>query len=52
MVWAAIVYMTLTSLVPIDGNLNADRYISDILRPVDMACLRGLPNAIFQKDNA
>lgn len=52
MVWAAIGYTTRTSLVRIDGTLNADRYISDILRPVVVPYLRGLPNAIFQQDNA
>lgn len=33
-------------------NLSADWYISDILRPVFLPCLGGLPNAIFQQDKA
>ncbi|GFX04388.1 hypothetical protein TNCV_3975351 [Trichonephila clavipes] len=49
--WAAI-YITRQFLVRINGNLNADRYISYILRPVIVPYLRGLPNTIFQQDNA
>lgn len=52
MVRVANGYMTYTSLVRIDGILNAYQYISDILSGVVVPCLRGLPNAIFQQDNA
>ena len=52
MVWAAIGYTTSTFLIRIDGNLNADRYISDIFRPVVVHYLRGLSNFILQQDNA
>lgn len=52
MVWAAIGYMTLISLVWIYRNLNANWYISDILLPVVVPYLRGLPDTIFQQDNA
>ena len=45
-------YTTHTSLLRIDSNLNADGYSSDILRPVVVLYLRGLPNAIFLQDNA
>ena len=51
-VWAAIEHTTRTSLVRIDGNLKADRYISDNLHPVAVSYLRGLLNVIFQQDNA
>ena len=42
--------LDLTFLV--DSNLNADQYNFDILCPVIVPYLRGLPNAIFQQDNA
>ncbi|CAL1274870.1 unnamed protein product [Larinioides sclopetarius] len=51
-VWVAIGYKIRASLVRIDGNLNADRYIYDILRSVVVPYLQGLPNTIFQQDNA
>ena len=52
MVLTATGYMTLISLVQIEGNLNADQYTSDILRPVVFPYFGGLPNAISQQDNA
>ena len=52
MIWVAIRYTTRTSLARNDGNLNADWYIFDILRPVVVPDLRGLLNVIFQQHNA
>ena len=52
MVRKDIGYTTRAFLVRIDSNLNADRYISNILGPVVMPYLRGLPNVLFQQDNA
>ena len=52
MVWAAIGYTTRTPLVRVVGNLNSQRYISQILRPVAVPYLRGLGDVIFQQDNA
>ena len=49
MVWAAIGYTIRTSLVRIGGDLIAEWYISDILRPVVVPYLRGLPNVIFKQ---
>ncbi|GFU78501.1 hypothetical protein TNCV_2301131 [Trichonephila clavipes] len=46
---AAIGYMTRTSLVQINDNLNADRCIADILFPVAMPYLQGLLNALTYK---
>ena len=40
------------SLVRIDLNLNADRYIFDILLPLVVPYLKTLPNANFQQDNS
>ena len=51
MVWAAIGLMARTSLVRIDGNFNADSYISDTLRQVVVPYLWGLPNVISQQNN-
>ena len=51
MVWADVGYTTHTSLARIEGNLRSDRYISGILRPVNVIYL-SLPNAIFQQENA
>ncbi|CAL1274843.1 unnamed protein product [Larinioides sclopetarius] len=48
MIWAANWYTTRTSIVQIDGILNADRYISVILRLVAVPYLRDLPNKIMQ----
>lgn len=52
MVWAAITYATCTSLLQINGNLNADWYISDTLCLVVVPFFQDLLNAIFQQDNA
>lgn len=52
MVWGAIGYTSRSPLVRITGTLNSNRYISDVLRPVALPYLRGLPNALFQQDNA
>lgn len=52
LVWAAIGYLIHTTIVWIECNLNADQYISDILRPVAVPYIRGLSNVIFEQDNA
>ncbi|GFW88630.1 mariner transposase [Trichonephila clavipes] len=44
-------YKSFTSLFGIDDHLNADWYIYDMLHPVAVPYLRGLPNTIFQQDN-
>ena len=51
-VWAATGYTTLITLFRIDGNLNTDREISDILCSVVVPYFRGLTNATFKQDNA
>ena len=51
-VGAAIEYTSCTSVVQIGGNFNAHLYISNILHRVVVSYLRGLPNAIFQQENA
>ncbi|GFV14281.1 transposable element Tcb1 transposase [Trichonephila clavipes] len=52
MVWGGIGYHSGTSLVRIAGNLNSQRYISEVLEPVVLPSLQGLFTAIFQQDNA
>ncbi|GFW93434.1 transposable element Tc3 transposase [Trichonephila clavipes] len=38
--------------VRIAGTLNNQRYISEVLEPVVLLFIQGLPSAIFQQDNA
>ncbi|GFV58624.1 transposable element Tcb1 transposase [Trichonephila clavipes] len=45
-------YLTRTPLVRIAGTLNSQRYISEVLNPVDLPYLQGLATSIFQQDNA
>ncbi|GFY21076.1 transposable element Tcb1 transposase [Trichonephila clavipes] len=52
MVWGGIGYHSRTPLVRIAGNLNSQRYISEVLEPVVLPYLQGLATAIFQQDNA
>ncbi|UYV67816.1 hypothetical protein LAZ67_5002125 [Cordylochernes scorpioides] len=48
MVWDGIGYHSRTPLVRIAGTLNSQRYISEVLEPVVLPYLQGLPIAIFQ----
>lgn len=50
-VWVATGYTTKTPLVRVVGNLNIQRYVSQILRPVTMLYFQGIGNIIFQEDN-
>ncbi|UYV76889.1 TMEM62 [Cordylochernes scorpioides] len=52
MVWDGIGYHSRTPLVRIAGTLNSQRYISEVLEPIILPYLQGLPTAIFQQDNA
>ena len=54
MVWAGISATAKTDFVFIDGNLNGQRYIDEVLTPHLLAFLRQMPVAdpIFQDDNA
>ncbi|UYV65118.1 hypothetical protein LAZ67_3003179 [Cordylochernes scorpioides] len=51
-VWGSIGYHSRTPLVRIAGTLNSQRYISEVLEPVVLPYLQGLPTAIFKQDNA
>ncbi|UYV84127.1 hypothetical protein LAZ67_X001268 [Cordylochernes scorpioides] len=52
MVWGAIAYDSRSPLLRIQGNLTAQRYVDDVLRPVTLHYLQGVPNALYQQDNA
>ena len=52
MVWAAIAYGSRSPLVLVKDNMTAVRYINDILRPSVLPYIHGLPEALFQQDNA
>ncbi|GFT58358.1 hypothetical protein TNCV_2118631 [Trichonephila clavipes] len=52
MVWGGIGYHSRTPLVRIASTLNSQRYNSEVLEPVVLPYVQGLPTAIFQKDNA
>lgn len=53
MVWGGISGQGKTDLVVVDGNLNAQRYIDQILRPVLLPFLQQHNNrTLFQQDNA
>lgn len=47
-----IVYTFDLTLVRTDGTLNRDRYMSVMLRPVDLFIIRDLWNVKFQQANA
>ena len=51
MVWGAVSWNHKSNLVVIDGNLNAQRYVNEILRPNVLPLVRRY-NLIFQQDNA
>ncbi len=52
MMWAAISDNGTTNLVHVQGNLTAQRYIDQVLRPHVVPLLANNPNLIFQQDNA
>ena len=54
MVWAGISATAKTDLVFIDGNLNGQRYIDEVLTPhlLPFLCQMPVAGSIFQDDNA
>ncbi|GFT07007.1 transposable element Tc1 transposase [Trichonephila clavipes] len=52
MIWGEISYHGRSNLLRIDGNLNSNRYGSEVLPPKAVQFLQGVPEAIFQQDNA
>ncbi|GFV49807.1 transposable element Tc1 transposase [Trichonephila clavipes] len=51
-VWYVISYHGLSNLLRIEGNLNRNRYILEVLQPEVIFYIYGVPGAIFQQDNA
>ncbi|UYV65665.1 hypothetical protein LAZ67_3005028 [Cordylochernes scorpioides] len=49
---AAIVERPPSPLLRIQGTMTAQRYVDDVLRPVTLPYLQGVPNALYQQDNA
>ncbi|UYV64166.1 hypothetical protein LAZ67_2006860, partial [Cordylochernes scorpioides] len=52
MVWGAIAYDSRSPLLHIQGTMTAKRYVDDVLRPVTLPYLQGVPNSLYQQDNA
>ncbi|GFT99615.1 transposable element Tcb2 transposase [Trichonephila clavipes] len=52
MVWGAITYDSLSTLIVMHGTLTGQRYVDDILRLHVGPFLNGLTRAIFLQDNA
>ncbi|UYV70087.1 Transposase [Cordylochernes scorpioides] len=52
MVWGAIAYDSRSPLLRIQATMTAQRYVDDVLRPVTLPYLQGVPNALYQQDNA
>ncbi|PRD31571.1 UNVERIFIED_CONTAM: hypothetical protein NCL1_23155 [Trichonephila clavipes] len=52
MVWGMISYHGRSNLLQIEGNLNSNRYVREVLQPEVVPFLQGSPGAIFQQDNA
>ncbi|UYV69400.1 Transposase [Cordylochernes scorpioides] len=52
MVWGAIAYDSRSPSLRIQGTMTAQRYVDDVLRPVTLPYLQGVPNALYQQDNA
>ncbi|UYV84471.1 hypothetical protein LAZ67_X002311, partial [Cordylochernes scorpioides] len=52
MVWGAIAYDSRSPLLRIQGSMTAQRYVDDVLRPVTLPYLQGVPNALYQQASA
>ncbi|GFV77916.1 transposable element Tcb1 transposase [Trichonephila clavipes] len=52
MVWGVISYHGLSNLLRIEGNLNSNKYIREVLQSEVVPFLQGIPGAIFPQDNA
>ncbi|GFV34087.1 transposable element Tcb2 transposase [Trichonephila clavipes] len=52
MVWVAIAFNTRLPLVLIRGTMTDQRYAHDILQPHVLLLMQGIPEAIFQQNNA
>ena len=51
MVWDVISNHGRSNLLYIEGNLNNNRYIRNVIQPEVLSFLQAIPGAIFKKDN-
>ncbi|GFV45437.1 transposable element Tcb2 transposase [Trichonephila clavipes] len=51
MVWDAISYHGSSNLLRIQGNLNSNKYVREVLHPEAVPFLQSIPGAIFQQNN-
>ena len=51
-VWGAIGYNMRSRVLHIEGNLNSNCYIREVLQPEVLPLLQATPHSIFQQDNA
>ena len=52
MVWDEIGYNIRSRLLRIEGNLNSNRYIREVLQPDALPLFQATPHAIFQQDSS
>ncbi|GFX27959.1 uncharacterized protein TNCV_773441 [Trichonephila clavipes] len=52
MIWGAILYHERSNLLRIEGNLDSNRYIHEMLQPEVVSFLQGIPGAVLQQGNA
>ncbi|GFV71733.1 transposable element Tc1 transposase [Trichonephila clavipes] len=50
--WGAISYHERSNLLRIEGNLNSNRYVREVLQPEVIPFLHDIPGAIFHQHNA
>ncbi|GFW72202.1 hypothetical protein TNCV_702391 [Trichonephila clavipes] len=48
----ALLYHGRSNLLRVEGNLNSNRYVREVLQPKVVPFLQGIHGAIFQQDNA
>ena len=51
MVWGAILFHGLSNLLQIEGNLDSNRCVHEVLQPEVVPFLQGIPGFFFQRDN-
>ena len=49
--WGAILYRGWSNLLRIEGNLNSNRYVREVLQPEVVPFLQGISGALFQQNN-
>ncbi|GFX58337.1 hypothetical protein TNCV_205241 [Trichonephila clavipes] len=52
MVWSEISYYRRSNLLRIEGNLNSNSYVCEMLQPKVVPFLQGIPGSMFLRYNA